>query len=91
VYRVNVEYVIDNPDDSGCPATEKMHNASLEGVAVAGETLYLVNDPWKRNYHKNVQCPAWQAHYDHYAPLLFATPLALAWQHKTLITPARDE
>ena len=33
-----------------------MHNASLEGVAVDDQTVYLVNDPWKVNYWKNIQC-----------------------------------
>jgi hypothetical protein len=95
VYRVNLEYVLTNPADSDCPAKERMHNASLEGVAVSDDMLYLVNDPWKRNYHKNLQCGAWESHYAAYAPLLFATPLAEAWQHKQLfsvsLTPALGE
>lgn len=62
-----------------CPAYTAMDNASIEGLAVLGDTLYLVNDPWKVNYLKNVQCPATQARYAAMAPLLFATPLRSDW------------
>ncbi len=39
-----------------CALNTVMHNASLEGVAVDDQTVYLVNDPWKVNYWKNIQC-----------------------------------
>ncbi|MBU2976634.1 hypothetical protein [Alteromonas sp. C1M14] len=66
-----------NPEN--CEATEVMDNASIEGIAVKGDTLWMVNDPWKVNYLKNVQCAANQGHYEAMAPLLFSTPLDSAW------------
>lgn len=62
-----------------CPASEVMDNASIEGLAVIGNTLWLINDPWKKNYLKNVQCGANQASYEAMAPLLFSVPLDETW------------
>lgn len=64
-----------------CLKWEKMDNASIEGVAVDGDTLWLVNDPWKVNYHKNIQCEANRSSYDRMAPLLFNIPIDSAWFH----------
>ncbi|WP_414828542.1 hypothetical protein [Alteromonas sp. H39] len=65
--------------EENCPATEVMDNASIEGLAVIDSTLWLINDPWKKNYLKNVQCGANQSHYNAMAPLLFSVPLDEAW------------
>lgn len=64
-----------------CPKWEKMDNASIEGVAVDGDTLWLVNDPWKVNYHKNIQCEGNRSGYEKMAPLLFSVPIDSAWFH----------
>lgn len=60
-----------------CAAFEPMNNYSMEGVAVAGDLLWLVNDPWKVNYLKNVRCPASQSNFEKMAPLLTSVPLSL--------------
>lgn len=65
--------------DDSCEDWVSMDNASIEGVAVQGETLWLVNDPWKRNYLNNIQCSADKAAYQRMAPLLFSTPIDSAW------------
>lgn len=62
-----------------CGETEIMDNASIEGVAVINNTLWMINDPWKRNYLKNIKCEANAANYEAMAPLLFSTPLDEAW------------
>ena len=56
-----------------------MDNASIEGLTVLDDTLYLVNDPWKENYLKNIQCDSNKARYEAMAPLLFSLPLDPAW------------
>ena len=60
-----------NNSSHNCPAYEKMHNTSIEGVAVAGNKVYLVNDPWKSNYPKNIQCQTNAAKFEQFSPLLF--------------------
>lgn len=64
---------------SECQDNEVMDNASIEGVAVIDQTLWLINDPWKKNYLKNVQCEALRPHYDAMAPLIFSVPLQATW------------
>lgn len=56
-----------------------MDNASIEGLAVIDNTLWLVNDPWKKNYMKNVVCESERPYYQAYAPLLFSLPLKESW------------
>ena len=73
-FAAPVEEAADN-----CSATEVMDNASIEGLAVIDSTLWLINDPWKKNYLKNVQCGANQSRYEAMAPLLFSVPLDEAW------------
>lgn len=67
------------PPTNKCPEWEVMDNASLEGVAVDGETLWLINDPWKVNYLKNVQCDVNKSHYEKMAPLLFKMEINPRW------------
>jgi hypothetical protein len=65
-----------------CPATTLMDNASLEGVAVAEGNVYLVNDPWKRNYWKNIKCESTRSAYaEHMNGLLFTTTVAELFRH----------
>lgn len=78
--RTKVHFLA-NTDTSAekCQAYEVMHNASIEGLAVVGNTLWMVNDPWKKNYMKNVQCEATSAHYEAMAPLLFSMLIDPSW------------
>lgn len=62
-----------------CPAYERMDNASIEGLAWDGSKLYLINDPWKVNYKKNIQCESNRNAYERYAPLLFGVNLQRDW------------
>jgi len=56
----------------------KIAIAAIEGVAVHDNTLYLINDPWKKVYLGNsdmTACPSDHANYVRMSPLLFTTPL----------------
>ena len=66
-------------DDPQCQAYEKMDNASLEGVAIAGIDVWLINDPWKKNYLKNIQCESNRERYEAMAPLMFKLTLQPEW------------
>ena len=67
------------PGDTACGEWERMHNASIEGVAVDGTTLWLINDPWKLVYAKNIQCELNRSKFENMAPLIFSTPIQNAW------------
>ena len=62
-----------------CQDYEKMHNASIEGVAVIGQTLWMVNDPWKEVYPKNINCLQNKANYENFSPLLFNVAIEPQW------------
>ncbi|KKO45245.1 hypothetical protein WG68_10965 [Arsukibacterium ikkense] len=64
---------------AGCPPYEKLRNTSIEGVAVAGNRLYLINDPWQSQYAKNIQCPANAANFNQFSPLLFQLHIDPRW------------
>jgi hypothetical protein len=66
-------------NSEGCENYEAMDNASIEGVAVTDDTLWLINDPWKAMYLNNVQCAQNRAHYQMFAPLLFSLPIQAKW------------
>ncbi|WP_333607191.1 hypothetical protein [Arsukibacterium sp.] len=63
----------------GCPPYEKMRNTSIEGVAVVGQQIILVNDPWQSQYAKNIQCPANAAHFQQFSPLMFKLNIDPRW------------
>ncbi|MFQ3197576.1 MAG: hypothetical protein ACJAUL_000055 [Paraglaciecola sp.] len=63
----------------GCEKWELMDNASIEGIAVVGKTLWLINDPWKKVYMQNVRCEQNRANYLMMAPLLFSLPIQGNW------------
>jgi hypothetical protein len=65
--------------DNACPAFEKLVQSAIEGVAVHGDRLYLVNDAWKQRYMDNIQCPANAANFTKFAPLLFSVPVNPLW------------
>lgn len=66
-------------NSDGCENYEVIDNASIEGVAVIDNTLWLINDPWKEVYLNNVQCPQNEAHYQMFAPMLFSLPIQTKW------------
>ncbi len=66
------------PALEGCAASI-MDNASIEGLAVIGQTLYLINDPWKQHYLENITCEAEKPRYEAMAPLLFELTLDSGW------------
>ncbi len=65
--------------DAACKATHLMDNASIEGVAVVDGYVWMVNDPWKTNYLKNVVCASDDYRYQQMAPLLFKMKIDGAW------------
>ncbi|WP_420933895.1 hypothetical protein ACOJR9_15920 [Alteromonas sp. A081] len=56
-----------------------MDNASMEGLVVMDNMLWIINDPWEKNYLKNASCKADEDKYKDLAPLLFSVPLNDAW------------
>ncbi|WP_340679466.1 hypothetical protein [Paraglaciecola sp.] len=62
-----------------CQDYEKMANASIEGVAVIEQTVWMVNDPWKEVYPKNILCLQNKSNYENYSPLLFSLPIQTSW------------
>lgn len=77
--KITLQFSAPSGDPDNCAADEIMDNASIEGLAVLGDTLWLINDPWKTNYMKNLQCPANESRYKGMAPLLFSMPIEPAW------------
>ncbi len=77
--KISLQFSAPSGDPVNCAEQEIMDNASIEGLAVIGDTLWLVNDPWKVNYMKNLQCEANRARYEGMAPLLFNMPIDDAW------------
>ncbi|MFT4994955.1 MAG: hypothetical protein ACI965_001997 [Paraglaciecola sp.] len=67
------------PGDTSCGEWERMDNASIEGVAVDGSTLWLINDPWKLVYAKNIQCELNRTKFENMAPLIFSLPIQDQW------------
>ncbi|MFT6267750.1 MAG: hypothetical protein ACJAVV_000549 [Alphaproteobacteria bacterium] len=69
------------PSDAKCgkEAIHKIRNTALEGVAVHNSTLYLINDPWKQQYPKNVTCIYDKPKYEGFVPLLFELPINPDW------------
>ena len=65
--------------DAACESTHLMDNASIEGVAVVDNYVWMVNDPWKVNYLKNVVCASDEYRYQQMAPLLFKMKIEDAW------------
>lgn len=68
-----------NSKDQQCDEFELMDNSSLEGIAIDGNTIWMVNDPWKRHYLENVVCEENRSRYEKFAPLLFSLPIQQEW------------
>ncbi|MEH6385034.1 MAG: hypothetical protein V7780_10540 [Colwellia sp.] len=66
-------------NDEQCKDWELIGNTSLEGVAVADNKIWLINDPWKAHYMENVKCASNRDNYKRLAPLLFSLPINKHW------------
>lgn len=76
-------------DQSGlCPAYERLVQTAIEGVAVQGNTVYLVNDPWKQHYSDNIQCDVNAGHFQTMSSMLFGLAVDPRWF--TLNRPKRQ-
>jgi len=58
---------------------EPISYTSLEGVAVYGDKIWLINDPWHKHYIDNVQCEANYQKYQRLSPLIFSLPISNQW------------
>ncbi|OYW91435.1 MAG: hypothetical protein B7Z18_09650, partial [Alishewanella sp. 32-51-5] len=65
--------------DTSCPPYEPLANTSIEGVAVVGDQVALVNDPWQRHYPENIQCPDNAAAFQQFSPLIFKLAIDPRW------------
>ncbi|MBQ4831060.1 hypothetical protein J8L84_17425 [Alteromonas sp. MMG017] len=74
--RISMQFNVSADNECG---EYVMDNASIEGLVVVEDTLWLINDPWKVNYLKNIKCDAETPRYEAMAPLLFSVPLNDAW------------
>ena len=72
-------WLVNDQQQAKCDAEDPIPYTAIEGVAVEGETLWLINDPWKENYRKNIRCEANRQHYDNMSPLLFSLPIDKGW------------
>lgn len=61
--------------DHECSSYEMMNNYSIEGIAVKNADLWMVNDPWKLNYGKNIKCSGNKQNFENMAPLISKVPL----------------
>ncbi len=76
---VNIEFSAPSDMSGGCAPTHKIKNTAIEGVAVHEDTVYLINDPWKKVYKDNALCAEDLFKYEQMAPLLFRLPINPAW------------
>ncbi|MGB0937851.1 MAG: hypothetical protein ACPGTQ_10360 [Colwellia sp.] len=65
--------------DGSCNAWDDLNNTSLEGVAVDGNLIWLVNDPWKKHYKANILCESNADKFKSYSPLIFSLPIDTNW------------
>lgn len=77
--RIPVVFYAPTGNGEQCEPWELLDNTSLEGVAVDSDGIWLINDPWKANYKKNIQCTNNAAKYKDMAPLLFKLPVQPEW------------
>lgn len=76
---VQLQFLAPSQTSDKCEPFHLMNNSSIEGIAVDDEAIYMVNDPWKANYHKNIVCDEDKVLYQRYSPLLFKLPLNDGW------------
>ncbi len=73
-----IPITFDVAKDSGCDQYT-MDNASIEGLVSINDMLWIINDPWEKNYLKNATCEAHRGRYEDLAPLLFSLKISEAW------------
>lgn len=76
---IKLDFYAPSEQSANCTRTHKIANTALEGVAVSGDVLYLINDPWKKVYPSNVVCPEDRQKYEAFAPLIFELPIESDW------------
>lgn len=73
---ISLQFMAPVTDDTKhCNGWELIGNTSLEGVAVAQDKIWLINDPWKKHYTDNVKCQSNRTKYQQFSPLLFSLTL----------------
>jgi hypothetical protein len=68
-------------DDGSCNAWDDLNNTSLEGVAVEGNLIWLINDPWKKHYKANILCESNAVKFKSFSPLIFSLPIDPNWMN----------
>lgn len=76
---IDMAFFAPSESESNCDKAHRMKSASLEGVAVKDDYLYMINDPWKRVYKDNIVCEQDASKYNEFAPLLFKMKLQKEW------------
>ncbi len=67
-----------------CDDWQPVTYTAIEGLAVQDQTLWMMNDPWKENYLKNVICDINRPHFQNMSALLFKLPLNPLWFKKPM-------
>jgi hypothetical protein len=68
-----------NAVGENCNQWDVLNNTSIEGVAVKGNEVWLINDPWKKHYLDNIQCKSNAEKFRNFVPLIFSLPINTAW------------
>jgi len=76
-----VDLILYAPSDAKCGkgTSHKIRNSALEGLAVDGERLFLINDPWRQQYPNNATCIYDKPRYEEFTPLLFELAINPMW------------
>lgn len=62
-----------------CAQIESLDNTSIEGLVVLQQQLWIINDPWKKNYLKNIRCEEDRQRFARMSPLLFSLSVDPTW------------
>ncbi|MDY6977499.1 MAG: hypothetical protein SVW51_15060 [Pseudomonadota bacterium] len=73
-----IPIIFDVASDQSCEQYT-MDNSSMEGLVTIDSTLWIINDPWEKNYMKNATCEAHKPRYEDLAPLLFPIEINDVW------------
>jgi hypothetical protein len=86
-YVQNIGFYAATPANSQCASYEKLSQTAAEGVAVHGNKVFIVNDPWKRHYADNIQCADNAANFTRFSPLLFTLQVNPLWFIQPIASP----
>lgn len=75
----NIGFYAATPATSQCPSYERMSQTAAEGIAVNGNQVFIVNDPWQHHYADNIQCPENAINFNRFSPLLFSLQINPQW------------